>query len=417
MILSNKQFLRLWLNQIFLQVGFNLCNYTVLLLLADRTHSPFIQAQFFISLILPAFVFGLFAGSIVDLVPRKPLLLVADILLSVLFFLYIFAGNSLFIFMLIAFLTASCARFFIPAQAATIPLIVERDKLNVANALFIFTLMGSVILGYIIASPIVELFGGLGTKGELAPFILSSIFVLIGFVLLLGFKEVKISKPNTPAGTIFKKTFYLFWQTVREIKINRNVSLPISLLIFVELNVGILSIIFLEYVRRYLYLPLTSVSIVLMVPLVLGLVGGVAMLPKIQKGLGYRRSIYWAVLGIGFLFLILGFLPVLGRWDFGVPLIRFFSVVAAFVTGVLAVIIAVQSRTILQTNSDIHMQGRIFSFLDIMIALVTPLPVLFIGFTADKVSIPGTFVFIGIMIISMLVLGERILFRRETVGT
>ena len=99
------------------------------------------------------------------------------------------------------------------------------------------------------------------------------------------------------------------------------------------------------------------------------------------------------------------------------PLIRFFSVVAAFVTGVLAVIIAVQSRTILQTNSDIHMQGRIFSFLDIMIALVTPLPVLFIGFTADKVSIPGTFVFIGIMIISMLVLGERILFRRETVGT
>ena len=408
LIFKNQQFLRLWFNQIFLQAGFNLCNYTVLLILANKTHSPFVQAQFFTALILPAFVFGLIAGPIVDIAPRKRLILVADFLLAALFLLYVFAEGRLFIFIIIAFLTSSVARFFIPAQAATIPLIVSKVILNQANALFLFTLMGSVILGYIIASPIIEIFGGLGTKGELAPFLLSSLFVFIGFVLLIGFKEVKTVKLKTPAGTIFKKTFYLFWQTVKEIRVNKKVSLPILLLIFVELNVGILSVVFLEYVRRFLHLPLTSVSVVLMIPLVAGLVFGVFILRGIQEKYGYRQSISGAVLGIGLLFFILGVLPVLGRWDLGIVLIRFFSVIVAFVTGILVVVIAVQSRTILQANSDVHMQGRIFSFLDIMIAIVTPIPVLLIALTADKVSLPGAFVFIGLWTIAMAVLGNKI---------
>lgn len=415
-IFNNEQFLRLWVNQLFIQVGFNLCNYTVLLILANKTHSTFVQAQFFTALILPAFVFSLIAGPIVDIVNRKRLLLASDFLIAILFLMYIFAGGGLFIFIIIAFLTSSVARFFIPAQAATIPLIVSKDILNQANALFLFTLMGSVILGYIMASPIIEMFGGLGTKGELAPFLLSSLFVFIGFVLLIGFKDVKASTPKMPAGHIVKKTFFLFWQTVKEIRVNKKVSLPLLLLIFVELNVGILSVVFLEYVSRFLYLPLTSVSIVLMTPLVFGLLAGVAMLSKIQGKFGYRLSIYGAVLGIGLLFFILGALPVLGRWDLGIVLIRLFSVIASFITGILVVIIAVYSRTILQTNSDIKMQGRIFSFLDIMIAIVTPIPILLIGLTADKISLSGTFIFIGLGTMLAAIIGSRVFFGKEIIG-
>ena len=412
LILKNQQFLILWGNQLFMQVGFNLCNYTVLLILADRTHSPFVQAQFFAALTLPAFIFGLIAGPIVDMVSRKSLMLVVDFILGILFLMYAFAGSSLFILIIIAFLSSSAARFLIPSQAATIPLIVGKGILSQANALFLFTLMGSVVLGYIIASPIIELFGGLGTGGERAPFLLSSAFVIIGFVLLAGLKKIKAVMPEVPKGTIFKKTFHLFWQTVGEVTSNQKVSLPILLLIFVELNIGILSVVFLEYVRRYLRLPLTAVSMVLMMPLIFGLISGVAMLSKIQGRFGYRRSIYMAVLGIGLLFFVLGVLPVLGRWDLGIVLIRFFSVIAAFVTGILVVIIAVQGRTILQMNSDIKMQGRIFSFLDVMIAIVTPVPVLLIALTADRISLPGTFVFMGIGTITVVIIGGKMFFGR-----
>lgn len=127
-------------------------------------------------------------------------------------------------------------------------------------------------------------------------------------------------------------------------------------------------------------MPLTSVSVVLMLPLFFGLVFGLTMLKKIQRKYGYRLSIYRAVLAFGLLFFLLGVLPVLGKGSLGIFLIRVFTSVAAFVTGVLVLVIAVQSRTLLQTSSNISMQGRIFSFLDIMIAIVTPIPVLLIGF-------------------------------------
>ena len=361
-IFKNGQFLRLWLNQVFMQVGFNLCNYTILLILADRTHSPFVQSLFFASLTLPAFVFGLIAGPIVDMVNRKRLMLISDILLAFLFLFYAFSGNKLITFAIIAFLTSSTARFFIPAQAATIPLIVGRETLSFANALFLFTLMGSVILGYSIASPIIEIFGGLESSGELAPFLLSSVFVVIGFILLLGFKDIKGLKPELPQGTIFKKTFLLLWQTVREVRSNQKVSLPILLLIFVELNLGILSVVFLEYVRRFLNLPLTSVGVVLMLPLIFGLIFGLTMLKKIQEKYGYRISISRAVLGIGLLFFLLGVLPVLGKGSIGIFFIRAFTSVAAFITGILVLIISVQSRNLLQTSSSLAMQARLVLF-------------------------------------------------------
>jgi len=412
LIFKNAQFLRLWANQVFLQVGFNVCNYTVLLILADRTHSPFVQSLFFAALTLPAFVFGLIAGPIVDMVNRKKLMLISDIVLALLFVIYAFAGSNLITFAIIAFLASSTARFFIPAQAATIPLIVGKETLHFANALFLFTLMGSVVLGYSIASPIIEIFGGLGSNGELAPFLLSSVFVVAGFILLLGFKDIKGIKPELPQGTIIKKTFLLLWQTVREVKVNKKVSLPILFLIFVELNVGILSVVFLEYVRRFLQLPLTSVSVVLMLPLAFGLIFGLTMLKKIQEKYGYRLSIYRAVLGFGLLFFLLGVLPVLGKGSLGIFLIRVFTSVAAFITGVLVLVIAVQSRNLLQTSSNISMQGRIFSFLDIMIAIVTPIPVLLIGFFADKISLPGTFIFIGIGTIVIAFIGSKMFFGR-----
>ncbi len=416
LIFKNQQFLRLWINQVFLQVGFNLCTFTVFLIIAHRTHSPFVQAQFFTALTLPAFVFGLIAGPIVDIVNRKKLMLITDFLLGILFLIYIFADGRFIILIIIAFLASSVARFFIPAQAATIPLIVGKETLRFANALFLFTLMGSAILGNTIAGPIIEIFGGLGTRGEIAPFLLSSLFVLIGFVLLLGFKEVKVLKLEVPNGTIFRKIFHLFWQTVKEVSGNQKISLPIFLLIFVELNIGILSVVFLEYVRRFLHLPLTAVSGVLMIPLVLGLIFGVAILKKIHKKYGYKQSIYRAVLGIGLLFLILGLLPVLGKGGLGIVLIRLISVVVAFITGILVVVITVQSRTVLQTSSSLQMQGRIFSFLDIMIAIVTPIPVLFIGLIADRISLPGTFFFIGLGIMAVAFLGSRVFFGKAIKG-
>ncbi len=404
-ILKNIQFLRLWGNQVLLQVAFNMSNFTALLILADRTHSPFVQAQFYTALTIPAIIFGLIAGPIVDITNRKRLILITDALLAFLFFLYIFSANDIFFILLLAFLTSSVARFFIPAEAATIPLVVERRILNHANSFFLFTLLGSVLLGYSMAGPIMETFGGLKTQGEIAPFLLAVPFLLLGFILMSGFKDIKIKKPKVPEGHIFRKTFHLFGETVDEVRVNKKISLPLILLVFIELMIGLLSVMFLEYVRRYLLFPLTSITYVLMGPLILGLVIGVVVLGRVESDLGRRKSIFLSLIATGAILILIGASPIF----FGTFITRIVAVICAFFIGILIVMIAVQARTILQTNAKEQMHGRIFSFLDVLIAIAIPVPVLITGFLADRVSLLAALIFVGGIVVILTYLGNKFL--------
>lgn len=409
-IFKNEQFLRIWGNQLLLQVAFNMCNYTALLIIADRTHSVFAQAQFYAALTIPAFLVSLVAGPVVDMVDRRRVMIISNLLMAILFLMYVFTNGQLPFIMLIAFLTASCARFFIPAEAATIPMVVKKENLDHANAFFIFTLMGSVLVGYSIAGPIIHFFGGLGTNGELVPFFLGSGLLVMSFLIIYGFKSVGVPDPGARGSNLLGKMFYLLWQTFGEIKVNKKISIPILLLVFIELNVGILSVTLFEYVNRYLRLPLTSVSVVLIIPLITGLIIGIMFLSRIEKRFGHRLSIFLACIGIGMLFCFLGALPFFGKGELWIFAIRAFAITTAFVFGILAVIIAVQARTILQINARIEMQGRVFSLLDILIALAIPIPVLFLGFFADKISILAMLIFTGIVILIAVTVGNKVVF-------
>lgn len=407
-ILKNSQFLRLWGNQILLQVAFNMSNFTALLIIADRTHSPFVQAQFYTALTIPAILFGLIAGPIVDMTERKTLMLITDFLLIILFFMYIFALETIPLMFLIAFLTSSVARFFIPAEAATMPLVVDKKTLNHANSFFLFTLMGSVLLGYAIAGPIVQAFGGLGTFGEKVPFIIASVFLVAGFILRLSLAKIEIKKPNVWGDSLIGKTFILFAQTVMEIKNNINISLPLVLLVFVELMIGLLSVVFLEYVRRYLLLPLTSITYVLMAPLVVGLILGVIVLGKIENTYGRKKPILLSLFALGTVLVILGISPIY----FG-PFTRILiGSLASFIMGILIVVIAVSARTVLQVNSKEEMHGRIFSFLDVLIALATPIPVLLTGLLADRVSLLATLMVFGGGVITLTYFGRKFILKK-----
>ncbi len=388
-----------------------MANYTALLILGNRTHSPFIQSQFYAMLTIPAFLFGVIAGPVVDMVSKKHLMLITNGILAVFFFLYIFTGEQTLPVLLLAFATASVARFFIPAEAATIPLIVKEEELEQANSAFLFTLLGSVLVGYSLAGPIIQLFGGLGTAGENAPFIISSIGMLLGFVFCLLIGHTDQRKLRLPQGSLIVKTFKLFWETVMEVKENRRISLSLVLLIFVELNVGILSVVLLEYVNKYLKLPLTSITYYLILPLISGLVIGMMLLQKVHKGFGTRRSIAIACAGIGILLFILGLLPNFISPDY-VHLLRIFAILSSVATGICIVLIAVQSRTILQLSTPITMQGRVFSFLDVMVALVTPVPVLFLGFFASKVSLLTTFMTFGGLVAVVAFFGNLVYLRK-----
>ncbi len=407
-IFKNTQFLKLWGNQILLQIAFNMCNFTALLMLDNTTHSRFTLAQFYAAMTLPAFLVGIFAGSIVDISNRKRLMLITDLALSLLFLGYALFANQHALLLTIAFLSAAVAQFFTPAEAATIPIIVKEDQLEQANAVFLFTGLGSVMLGYIVAGPVIQLFGGLEQHGPQAAFMVASLLTFIGFLLRLSLKTIETAKPELINSQIFQRTLALTREVLKQARSNRRISLPIILLTLMEFNIGLLAILFIDYVKRYLMLPTTSTSYYLVIPLVAGLALGVTILGKVQQWISRGQTILLAAVAFGLIILTLGILPKLtDHYSLNTQLLRMVTVAGAALIGVAAVFISVHARTVLQENTPTAMLGRVFSLVTISAAAVTPIPILLVALLTEKVDVTTIFIIFGGFLLAIALLLKK----------
>ncbi|NJO50623.1 MAG: MFS transporter [Leptolyngbyaceae cyanobacterium RM2_2_4] len=123
-----------------------------------------------IAFTIPAVLFGSVAGVYVDRWSKKTVLVATNLLRGGLVLilpplLWIsqgwspFAGLPIGFYMLlgITFLVSTLTQFFAPAEQAVIPLIVERKHLLSANSLYTTTMMASVIIGFAVGEPLLQL--------------------------------------------------------------------------------------------------------------------------------------------------------------------------------------------------------------------------------------------------------------------
>jgi len=396
-ILTNTQFLKLWGNQIFLQISFNMTNFTALLLIDHLTASRFALATFYAAMTLPAFLVGLFAGAIVDLTDRKRLMLTG------LFASYALLSGNYLALLAVAFATASVAQFFIPAEAATIPLIVRPHQLQRANALFLFTELGSVLIGYALAGPLIQAFGGLEGNGAPATFAVASVLTALGFLLRLSLRDIRQEKPVILEERAFRRTLRLTKEVLVEARHNPRISLPIILLTAMEFSIGMLAILFISYVRDYLHLPTTSASYYLIVPVIGGLLLGLFLMNRLHRPRG--AVIFLGSVSFAFSVLFIGLSAALLSHFSALVLLRLFTILAAITSGIAAVFIQVNAQTILQESSRNSMLGRTFSLAAIASSAVAPIPVLAVSLLTEKIDVTVIFIILGIfLLISTLAL-------------
>jgi predicted MFS family arabinose efflux permease len=65
--------------------------------------------------------------------------------------------SGFFVLLVVTFLVSTLTQFFAPAEQAAIPLLVERKHLLSANSLYTMTMMASVIVGFALGEPLLEL--------------------------------------------------------------------------------------------------------------------------------------------------------------------------------------------------------------------------------------------------------------------
>lgn len=204
--LRSADFRRLWIAQTISIVGDKI-NQIGLSIMVYQVTGSFVQMGIVFGLtFLPAALFGLFAGPLVDRWDRRRTMLFADLLRAALVVgMALVAGAGLAdsekiaAIYALAFVSATAALFFEPARMSLVPSIVEERQLMAANALDMTTMSISELLGIAFGGALVAAVG-------YAPafwFDAATFLVSAGFVLAVRHRIVPSAKPRLHLGVVW----------------------------------------------------------------------------------------------------------------------------------------------------------------------------------------------------------------------
>lgn len=134
-----------------------------------------------IAVTMPAILFGSAAGIFVDRFDKKQILAGCNLLRGVMILLIPVLPRAFLVLLAIGFLESLLTQFFAPAEQAAIPLLVPKQGLLTANALFTTTMMGSMIVGFAIGEPLLTVVNHWGSLGQ--ALLVGGLYVLAALIL------------------------------------------------------------------------------------------------------------------------------------------------------------------------------------------------------------------------------------------
>ncbi|MBL0388413.1 MFS transporter [Tumebacillus sp. ITR2] len=158
-VISNRNYVWLWLGQTISQIGDSLTIVAVPLLVYALTQSATSLTLTFVIESLPWILIGPFAGVLIDRINRRTVLIWVD-LLRALIVAAIFFSHSVSLIYVMIFLSQTLAAVFAPARSAVIPELIERDLYVKAISLSQSSFQTVQILGPFLATGVITLFGG-----------------------------------------------------------------------------------------------------------------------------------------------------------------------------------------------------------------------------------------------------------------
>ena len=396
-ILRNRAFLALWAAQILSQVAANATTFALIVLVGELTKSNTSSSILILLAILPAVVFGVFAGVVVDRTDRKRVLVVTNALRAGAVLPLLALGESVSAAYVVNFLVAAITVFFVPAEAATIPSIVRKRDLLVANSLFTFTFNGAFLVGFIILAPVV-----IALSGYQALFIVVASMFAGAALLCLTVPSVA---PVTAAGRIgvdvagaaVAQTLGGVAEAFAYLRAHPPVVWSLVYIALTYMLVAVAGALAPGFVREVLGLGEKNV-VVLVAPAGLGVVAGLGALNVIGGRLAPQRAIATGLLVTAAALVILAAerpLAALFRGatgpTAGFPFFVALVSLTAFVFGISYAFITVPSMTRLQSDLHEQIRGRIFGVLNMLVSVFSFAPLLLVGPVADAYGVAPVF--------------------------
>lgn len=381
----NRYFSLLWASQLMSLLAVNIVNFIMITIVYEKTGSTLAVSFLWVFYFLPALFLGPFSGFFVDIWNRRKILIYTNVLQSLIIGLFLFIGAEIYPIYSIVFLYSLVDEFYGPAQASSIPSLVKKEDLPLANSFFLITSQSALILGMGGSGILMRLFG------QKIPIILSSLLLAVAAVAVQFLPKIQSTKRKWTFG------FDKFWGEIVQgysfIRNNKIIFFPLLLTIFFQIFVVVLGVTIPGFSSNILKIKVQDAGPLLIIPLGLGALTGAALMAKKSGTYRKRTLIKYGFLG-GFLVLLVFslVLPFLGWYKtiMAVPLM--------FLLGISGILIFIPNQTLVQENTPDRLRGRVFGAYGFFTCLATLPCLVFTATIVDIIGI-GPFLFIFALIL------------------
>jgi predicted MFS family arabinose efflux permease len=395
-VLKNTNFTKLWLSQVCSQLTNYLLSFAILIRVFSITGSSTSVALVILSFGLATVFFGFLAGVYSDRFDRKWLLTITNFLQAITILLYVIVDRNIFNIAIITFIYSSLNQFYLPSEAPSIPSLVSKSELLIANSYFSFTGSASLIIGFALAGPLVLQFG------QSAPFIVGTVLLMLATVATISLPPLRPKHVELVPHTI-KNLWSEFLTGVKHFWESKALHLPLKSLIAVQIVNGMLITIAPQFVGEVLGIELEKAALLLIAPLGLGILVGALMLGYENNYLSKLSLIRIGFLGMAVMIMLLS---LTGQFEHK---LIYYSIVAALV-GIFNSHIFAPSHSILQLHAFEHIRGRVYGALYVMLQIAATLPTIVVGLLADKYT--SALVLQGISLL-LLMFGLNLIIKKQ----
>jgi len=407
-VLNIKPFLLMMLSEFFSQFAFNMQHFVLIFIIYNITRSNTAVSGMILSFMIPAVLFSVITGVYVDRWNKKKVLLYTHLIRATLLLPFLIPNVHLALIYVLTFLIAVATQFFIPAESAIIPTLVPKKLIISANAVFAFSLYGSMLIGYILSGPVLLLLG----KAHTIVFLISLFLISIFFVA--GIKVADKKKEITQNDLSATRNDYSLRREASEIftfiKKARKVMHALLMLTIAQAVIFMFAVLAPGYVTTILEAPLESLSLILIAPAGLGLGLGAFLLGSIGKKFKSKWLSEIGFLIVGIVFILLPSASRVTSHDFVRNLnyylpdllhinILHIIVVLAFIIGFSISLVFIPSNATIQVETNEKMRGRMYGLLSSLIGAVSFLPVVLVGGLADLLGVGFVITGVGILLI------------------
>ena len=363
----------LWFGQVVSQVADKVF-FVLLISLLENYQSPpgfenSMRSALMIAFTLPAILFGSAAGIFVDRLPKKQVMIAADIMRAALMLLIPLLPKQFFILLVITFLISSVTQFFAPAEQAAIPLLVRRENLMSANALFTTTMMGSLIVGFAIGEPVLSLVKTWAGEDS-QEFFVAGVYLmaaLSGFFVTIQEKKLNTHDLAIHPWNDFKEGLRYLWKN----RLVRNAMMQLTVLYSVFAALTVLAFSLAERIG----LKPTQFGF-LLAAAGIGVVFGAGILGNWGDRFHHRPLPLIGFVSMAFVLVVFTFTKNIGL-----------GLALSGLLGLAASLIGVPMQTVIHTSTEETMRGKVFGFQNNVVNIALSVPLAVAGPLTDRLGL------------------------------